>query len=79
MGGRCGELLLLLLLVGVVCITVAAAAQKDAFLFGENFDIMWSENHFKTSPDGQIWYLSLDKETGKQMKLVGLFEFEWNS
>lgn len=32
--------------------------------FEDNFSIMWSEDHFKTSEDGQIWYLSLDKETG---------------
>ncbi|KAL8130147.1 hypothetical protein V2J09_019302 [Rumex salicifolius] len=33
--------------------------------FDDNFSIMWSKNHFKTSEDGQIWYLSLDKDTGK--------------
>ena len=32
--------------------------------FEDNFSIMWSEDHFKTSEDGQTWYLSLDKETG---------------
>lgn len=40
----------------------AAAAPKASF--EDNFSIMWSEDHFKTSEDGQIWYLSLDKDTG---------------
>jgi hypothetical protein len=25
---------------------------------------MWSEDHFTTSTDGQIWFLSLDNDTG---------------
>lgn len=41
-----------------------AAVSKGSF--EDNFDIMWSENHFTTSKDGQIWYLSLDKETGNK-------------
>lgn len=32
--------------------------------FEENFNIMWSENHFTTSDDGQIWNLALDNDTG---------------
>lgn len=32
--------------------------------FEDNFNIMWSENHFTTSEDGQIWNLSLDNDTG---------------
>lgn len=32
--------------------------------FEENFNIMWSENHFTTSEDGQIWNLALDNDTG---------------
>lgn len=40
--------------------------------FEDSFDIMWSEDHFKTSEDGQIWYLSLDKETGMQCMLFPL-------
>lgn len=32
--------------------------------FKDNFDIMFSESNFKTSEDGQIWYLSLDKTSG---------------
>jgi len=32
--------------------------------FEDNFNIMWSENHFTTSDDGEIWNLSLDNDTG---------------
>jgi len=39
-----------------------AAVSKGSF--EDNFSIMWSEDHFTTSKDGQIWYLSLDKDTG---------------
>jgi xyloglucan:xyloglucosyl transferase len=46
-----------------------AAASKGSF--DDNFNIMWSQDHFTTSPDGQIWYLSLDKDTGKSF-LVAL-------
>ncbi|KAK9084882.1 hypothetical protein Sjap_025293 [Stephania japonica] len=41
-----------------------SASPSSAFSFADNFDIMWSEEHFKTSPDGQIWYLP---STKKQM------------
>ena len=44
------------------CISVEVVVSERSF--ENNFNIMWSENHFKTSEDGQIWYLSLDKETG---------------
>lgn len=42
--------------------TSCSADAKSSF--DDNFSIMWSENHFKTSEDGQIWYLSLDNDTG---------------
>lgn len=42
--------------------TSAESGSKANFV--DQFNIMWSEEHFKTSEDGQVWYLSLDKETG---------------
>lgn len=42
-----------------------AVQAKGSSSFEDNFDIMWSEDHFKSSEDGEIWYLSLDKETGQ--------------
>ncbi|KAK9089643.1 hypothetical protein Scep_028725 [Stephania cephalantha] len=52
---------------------------SSAFSFADNFDIMWSEEHFKTSPDGQIWYLSLDKETGCGFQTKQRYRFGWFS
>ncbi|GMH19365.1 hypothetical protein Nepgr_021206 [Nepenthes gracilis] len=47
--------------------------------FADNFNIMWSEDHFKTSEDGQIWYLSLDKETGCGFQTKERYRFGWFS
>jgi hypothetical protein len=49
------------------CVSSEAAQPKASF--EDNFSIMWSEDHFKTSEDGQIWYLSLDKETGTHISM----------
>ena len=53
-----------------ILLSEAAAdeGQSSKSSFEDNFDIMWSEDHFKTSEDGQIWYLSLDNETGIYMQ-----------
>ncbi|RWW30813.1 hypothetical protein GW17_00004594 [Ensete ventricosum] len=57
---------LLVCSAGFLALSSAAPANTPAsFSFKENFDIMFAEDHFKTSPDGQIWYLYLDKKTGK--------------
>lgn len=52
----------------VICLaiyaTTSCSGAESKSSFDDNFSIMWSENHFKTSEDGQIWYLSLDKDTG---------------
>ncbi|GAB2211277.1 hypothetical protein Drorol1_Dr00016570 [Drosera rotundifolia] len=47
--------------------------------FDDNFDIMWSKEHFKASEDGQIWYLSLDKETGCGFQTKQRYRFGWFS
>ena len=57
------SLLFIAALIGASWTTAAEAAVSKGS-FEDNFSIMWSEDHFKTSEDGQIWYLSLDKETG---------------
>jgi xyloglucan:xyloglucosyl transferase len=56
---------------GFVC---EAADSKGSFT--DNFNIMWSENHFTTSEDGQTWYLALDKETGKQIHEILCFSLK---
>lgn len=60
------SVVLLLCSAGFLALSSAAPANTSAsFSFKENFDIMFAEDHFRTSPDGQIWYLYLDKKTGK--------------
>lgn len=58
-----------LVMILLIALLMAMAASSQAAIskgsFEENFSIMWSKEHFTTSKDGQIWYLSLDKETGK--------------
>lgn len=51
-------------MVAACCCSYASAAPSTSF--EDNFEIMWSEEHFKTSADGEIWYLSLDNNTGKK-------------
>lgn len=45
-----------------------AATTKGSF--EDNFSIMWSEDHFTTSDDGQIWNLSLDNNTGIKSNFI---------
>lgn len=58
-------ILLYIAVLIAACSSSSSEAAAPATSFEDNFDIMWSENHFKTSADGEIWYLSLDEETGK--------------
>lgn len=55
------------LMAASYCLSEAAVSQGS---FQDNFNIMWSENHFSTSDDGQIWSLALDKNTGKQIPKI---------
>jgi xyloglucan:xyloglucosyl transferase len=64
-GGSFSSFSILLFLAAIVAAyyhSAEAAMSKGSF--EDNFSIMWSENHFTTSTDGQIWYLSLDNDTG---------------
>ncbi|GAU14905.1 hypothetical protein TSUD_46980, partial [Trifolium subterraneum] len=54
-----------------------AALSKGSF--DDNFSIMWSEDHFTTSTDGQIWYLSLDNDTGCGFQTKQRYRFGWFS
>ncbi|OIV89774.1 hypothetical protein TanjilG_02906 [Lupinus angustifolius] len=40
---------------------------------------MWSEDHFTTSKDGQIWYLSFDNDTGCGFQTKQRYRFGWFS
>lgn len=52
------------ILLFIVALMAASCSAQPKKSFEDNFSIMWSEDHFKTSEDGQIWYLNLDKDTG---------------
>ncbi|XP_051215607.1 probable xyloglucan endotransglucosylase/hydrolase protein 8 [Lolium perenne] len=54
----------------------AAAATPS---FGDNFEITGAEDHVKTSPDGQTWYLSLDNKTGVGFQTKQKYLFGWFS
>lgn len=59
----CSSMAALLLFIAALMASSSIAATPTQS-FEDNFNIMWSENHFTTSEDGEIWNLSLDKDTG---------------
>ncbi|XP_068668032.1 probable xyloglucan endotransglucosylase/hydrolase protein 8 [Aristolochia californica] len=69
------------LFLGIAGFMVSGEAvdSKSSFSFEDNFDIMWAEDHFKTSADGQVWYLQLDKETGCGFQTKQRYRFGWFS
>ncbi|KAL4388833.1 hypothetical protein GQ457_09G001530 [Hibiscus cannabinus] len=70
-------MLFITVLVSVFHISSQAAAPKTSF--EDNFSIMFSGNHFKTSEDGNTWFLSLDKETGCGFQTKERYRFGWFS
>ena len=58
----CVALIAALMAAAASCYSSVEAISKGSF--DDNFSIMWSEDHFITSKDGQIWYLALDKDKG---------------
>ncbi|XP_042495267.1 probable xyloglucan endotransglucosylase/hydrolase protein 8 [Macadamia integrifolia] len=78
MGGRF-SLLVILLAMGTLMAFCPTLEADGSSLFLDNFDIMWSEDHFKTSVDGKVWYLSLDKDTGCGFQTKQRYRFGWFS
>ena len=62
---RAGVLLACAAIAVSCCCLQGARAAAPSPSFGDNFEITGAEDHVKTSPDGQTWYLSLDNKTGK--------------
>ncbi|KAG0481798.1 hypothetical protein HPP92_009882 [Vanilla planifolia] len=60
-------------------LTAAPTRSSAAFSFEENFDITGAKENFKTSPDGQVWYLFLDKEKGCGFQTKQRYRFGWFS
>ncbi|KAK6917332.1 Xyloglucan endo-transglycosylase, C-terminal [Dillenia turbinata] len=63
----------------MVAFSIDSVAADSKASFEENFNIMWAEDHFSTSEDGQIWYLSLDKKTGCGFQTKDRYRFGWFS
>ncbi|XP_074562975.1 putative xyloglucan endotransglucosylase/hydrolase protein 8 [Curcuma longa] len=71
---------LVLLCSATSLLAIASAAPANAsFSFNETFDVMWAEDHFNTSPDGQIWYLHLDNRSGCGFQTRQRYRFGWFS
>ncbi|KAF3320848.1 putative xyloglucan endotransglucosylase/hydrolase protein 8 [Carex littledalei] len=61
------------------CISNAASDNAGGFSFKDSFDLTGAEDHFRTSPDGQVWYLSLDKKAGCGFQTRDRYRFGWFS
>ncbi|CAM8893637.1 unnamed protein product [Rhodiola kirilowii] len=68
---------LLLSVCSVYLMSCMSAVSKESF--DDNFSIMWSKDHFKTSDDGETWYVSLDNETGCGFQTKERYRFGWFS
>lgn len=59
----------ILLSIALLLVLASSSSSSEAAdskgSFQENFDLTCPDDHFTTSVDRQIWYLSLDKEAGK--------------
>ncbi|KAL7130232.1 hypothetical protein ABFS83_13G120600 [Erythranthe nasuta] len=69
---------LLTTFVVAVLITCSKAGELKG-TFDDNFSKSCPETHFKTSEDGQIWYLSLDKQAGCGFMTRQRYRYGWFS
>ncbi|XP_051128607.1 probable xyloglucan endotransglucosylase/hydrolase protein 8 [Andrographis paniculata] len=69
----------LLCLLLPVLLAVFPPAAESAGLFDDSFSKSCPETHFKTSEDGQIWHLSLDKKAGCGFMTKQRYRFGWFS
>lgn len=49
----------------------SSSADDSKATFADMFEMACPDDHFKTSEDGQIWHLSLDKDAGTYLKANG--------
>ncbi|GLJ28594.1 hypothetical protein SUGI_0563350 [Cryptomeria japonica] len=47
--------------------------------FDDNFDVMWAEDHVKTSENGHVWHLTLDQISGSGFQSKHKYRFGWFS
>ncbi|KAJ6816201.1 putative xyloglucan endotransglucosylase/hydrolase protein 8 isoform X1 [Iris pallida] len=73
------RLLILCIAVYIASSSSSAAAAPISSSFEDNFDTECAKSHFKTSSDGQEWYLYLDKEQGCGFQTKQRYRFGWFS
>ncbi|CAL9214567.1 unnamed protein product [Arabidopsis halleri] len=75
----CSSMAALFLSMTALMASCSSTAATPTQSFEDNFNIMWSENHFTTSEDGEIWNLSLDNDTGCGFQTKHMYRFGWFS
>ncbi|XP_022139937.1 probable xyloglucan endotransglucosylase/hydrolase protein 8 isoform X2 [Momordica charantia] len=71
--------------MGVLVFTAAllaatsSSADDSKGTFADEFEMACPDDHFKTSEDGQIWHLSLDKDAGCGFQTKERYRFGWFS
>ncbi|KAF8090696.1 hypothetical protein N665_0469s0031 [Sinapis alba] len=76
---RCSSMVAVFFFVAAALMVCSSVKATPTQSFEENFNIMWSENHFTTSEDGQIWNLALDNDTGCGFQTKHMYRFGWFS
>uniref|UniRef100_A0A7N0UF54 GH16 domain-containing protein n=1 Tax=Kalanchoe fedtschenkoi TaxID=63787 RepID=A0A7N0UF54_KALFE len=82
MGARASSSTLLISMLLVYLMAACSSSSRAAVSkgsFDDNFSVMWAEDHFKTSEDGETWYVSLDNETGCGIQTRQRYRFGWFS
>jgi xyloglucan:xyloglucosyl transferase len=76
-----GMSFLVLALIGLIaCVSCQSDGDdSSAKVFDDNFQIMWAEDHFRTSENGQVWHLVLDQKSGSGFKSKNKYRFGWFS
>ncbi|XP_057858071.1 probable xyloglucan endotransglucosylase/hydrolase protein 8 [Cryptomeria japonica] len=68
-------LLVLSSVSSVICENDDGADKK----FDDNFNVMWAEDHVKTSENGHVWHLNLDQISGSGFQSKHKYRFGWFS
>jgi len=72
---------LFLVLIGLIACVRCQSDGDDssAKVFDDNFQIMWAQDHFRTSENGHVWHLVLDQNSGSGFKSKYKYRFGWFS
>lgn len=72
-------IVLMLTLSGLAFVSGQSEDDSSAKLFDDNFQVMWAEDHFKTSDNGRVWHLVLDQNSGSGFQSKHKYRFGWFS